>query len=321
MPDPTQPNLDPNFDYEAIAKRLGEENLKQRLTKQTNPVAHQAYQGTTRFSWEQRINMEFLVPWTFKKLGLYKRGYNNFLNIRVVENKVRLANLPDAFHGFRILQMADLHCDLDNKFRGAVIKSIRDLVYDICINTGDFRNRTYDCHLASMAGTREIYQHIHKPCYGVLGNHDFIEKADTLEEMGIRLLLNESVPLEQDGQKLWLAGVDDPHLYRSDDLPRAMQRVPENACVLLLAHSPEIYKEAAAAGISYMFSGHTHGGQICLPGGFIVARHVKIPRKYCRGPWRYKTLKAYTSLGTGASTAPIRFNCPPEVVIHTLLKG
>src|SRR5690606_28331982 len=128
--------------------------------------------------------------------------------------------------GFRILHLADLHTDLDPALPETVIPKLQALKYDLCINTGDFRNRTQDCHRVSMRETARIYAHVSGPKLGVLGNHDFIEKVDSLEAMGIQLLLNENMFIEKDGQRLWFVGVDDPNYYQTHDFARALEGVP-----------------------------------------------------------------------------------------------
>ncbi|MEM9227039.1 MAG: metallophosphoesterase [Verrucomicrobiota bacterium] len=307
--------------FERMAARLGRENLAVRMRKQVALAAYMATQGKGFFSLERRVDIEKWMRRIIKCSGLWSRGHSNYLDIRLEENKVRLVNLPPAFEGYRILHIADLHTDLDPELPAAVIQALEGLEYDICINTGDFRNRTRECHLASIRETRRIYEHVHGPKVGVLGNHDFIEKADSLEQMGIRLLLNENLAIEKNGERLWLVGVDDPDYYQSHDFIRALKGVPADACKLLLAHTPEVYPEAEQMGFAYQFSGHTHGGQICLPGSFPLITHTGAPTAFCSGPWRHGTLQGYTSRGTGGGCVPVRFNCPAEITLHTLTKA
>lgn len=304
---------------DAFAGRLGEAKLRRRLHRQQDHEAGRAWQGKGLFRFEHRIHFPTLVCAVFKCLGLYERGHRNFLNIRVVEHDVALPGLPSAFDGLRVLQVADLHADLDPELPDAVIRALVDVEYDICVNTGDFRNRTRDpFEIGCMEPTRRIYEHIHGPCYGVLGNHDFLQIVPELEAMGIQMLLNESIAIERDGQQIWLSGIDDAHFYHTHDIGRARQNVPEDACALMLSHSPDTYREVAAAGYTWMLSGHTHGGQICLPGGFMLSGHSGAPRDHWRGFWEFETLQGYTSPGTGAGAAPLRFNCPPELTVHRL---
>ena len=85
---------------------------------------------------------------------------------------------------------------------------------------------------------------------------------------------------------------------------------------MLLSHTPEVYHEAAQAGFDLMLSGHTHGGQICLPGGIPVFTASKMPRTFARGSWRYREMVGYTSAGAGTCIADVRLNCPPEVTLQ-----
>lgn len=308
-------------DFQALAQRMGEDNLLRRLKRQQSHIAGKAWQGKGFFRFEHYIKFPKLVSNTFKCLGLYERGRSNYLDIRVKRNIVILPGLPTNFDGLRILQIADLHTDLDQDLPNAIIAKLEGLEYDLCFNTGDFRNRTRDSKTASMVATAKIYAHISEPKYGILGNHDFMEKVPDLEAMGIQMLLNESTVIERSGQQLWLSGIDDAHFYKTHDIKRARATVPEGAFAIMLSHTPETYRHVSAAGYRFMLSGHTHGGQICLPGGHILSGHCDAPRHMWRGPWRFQELQGYTSPGTGAGAAPLRFNCPPELTLHILKCG
>jgi len=86
----------------------------------------------------------------------------------------------------------------------------------------------------------------------------------------------------------------------------------------LLAHSPEVFVEAEKAGFELYFCGHTHGGQVCLPGDFVLINNARSPRKLCKGSWSHGRMSGYTSPGTGCSGLPVRFNCPPTIALHIL---
>jgi predicted MPP superfamily phosphohydrolase len=159
------------------------------------------------------------------------------------------------------------------------------------------------------------------PAYGVIGNHDFIEFVPPLEEAGVRILLNETVVVEWHGARLYLSGVDDPHFYETDSLDKAAESLPASAKAILLSHSPEIYRQAAAADYSLMLCGHTHAGQICLPGGVPILTNARGPRRIKSGPWRHRQMRGYTSPGVGCSGVPVRFFCPPAVTVHTLRRA
>ncbi len=87
---------------------------------------------------------------------------------------------------------------------------------------------------------------------------------------------------------------------------------------ILLSHTPVPYRQASHAGVSLMLSGHTHGGQVCLPGGIPILTDTPTPRAYVRGPWHYQAMAGYTSVGCGASVVDVRLNCLPELTLHHL---
>jgi hypothetical protein len=151
-----------------------------------------------------------------------------------------------------------------------------------------------------------------------LGNHDCIEMLPELEQAGVAMLVNDAQPLRRGKDSLWLVGVDDPHYYRCHDLELALRKRPATAFTVLLAHSPEIFREAASAGIRLYLCGHTHGGQICVPGLGSVFTHSRAPRRTAAGPWREGEMIGFTSRGAGASGLPLRFNCPGEIALLTL---
>jgi predicted MPP superfamily phosphohydrolase len=163
-----------------------------------------------------------------------------------------------------------------------------------------------------------LRRHIRAETYAVLGNHDCIEMVPLLEAGGIRMLLNEHAVVEHGGASIQLAGVDDPHYYETDNLHQALDGVPESAFKILLVHSPEICRKAAFSGVNLYLCGHTHAGQICLPGGRPLLINSKCPRECHSGLWTFEEMTGYTSRGAGTSSVDVRFNCPPEITVHTL---
>jgi len=152
-----------------------------------------------------------------------------------------------------------------------------------------------------------------------LGNHDFIETVPLLEAMGIRVLLNEAVAIQRGDEAIWIAGTDDCHFYQVVDLSKALGGIPPDGFKILMTHSPELLDEAAQAGVNYYLCGHTHGGQICLPGTIPILTNAACPRKYVSGPWKYQKVTGHTSRGTGSAGLAVRFFCPPEITLHTLI--
>jgi hypothetical protein len=195
---------------------------------------------------------------------------------------------------------------------------VRPLEYDLCVLTGDYRTRTFGSFTAALAGLERLRPHIKGTPHAVLGNHDTIRLVPGMEAMGYRLLLNEWTMLSRGGDAIYLSGIDDAHYYRMENFHRAAHDLPRGAVTILLSHTPEVYRQAAHADYSLMLCGHTHGGQICLPGGLPILTDADSPRCFARGAWRYQGMIGYTSVGAGTSIVDIRLNCPPEITLHRL---
>ena len=190
--------------------------------------------------------------------------------------------------------------------------------YDVCVLTGDYRGRTCGPYDTTLAGMARVCAGLKRPIYGVLGNHDTICRVPGLEAMGIRMLLNESDVIERGGQRLYLGGIDDAHFYGMHNIEKAASAIPHDAFSILISHTPEVYRQAAHADFNLLLSGHTHGGQICLPGGIPITLDSVLPRYMGSGAWKYHDMTGYTSVGAGSSVVPVRFNCPPEITLHHL---
>jgi predicted MPP superfamily phosphohydrolase len=309
--------LDP-ADLLSLSERMGQDVVRRRLALEHDHRTLWLHQGEGVFRLERWVDVDTLVRFCLKISGLAKRGYRNFLDIQCVERHWWFARLPPAFDGFRLLQMSDPHADLDEAWADIAIKAIQRTPHDAAVITGDFRNATYLGSPAAVEVMRPILAAMTPPLFGILGNHDFIELVPPLEKMGLRLLLNEVVSLEREGARLWIGGVDDPHFYRTHDLAKVRAAIPEDGFALLLAHSPEVWREAARLKYDFMLAGHTHGGQICLPGGRAVVCPCHVPEAQIYGPWAEGTLQGFTSPGTGSCGVAARFNRPPELTLHIL---
>ena len=301
-----------------LAQRVGRLHLAQRLGIEGEHKKQVVGRGRTWFHLENWSTGSNLIRNILRLSGLYRRGQRNVMDFEIRHNTLTLPRLPAAFDGLTLLHLSDLHLDVHPGFPAALATRLRGLDYDLCVLTGDYRFLTHGPIEAALDGLRHVCEAIHTPLYGVLGNHDSIRMLPAIEAMGIRLLMNEAVVLKREDDELWLAGIDDPHYYRADNLEKASDDIPLDATSLLLAHSPEIYRNAAHAGFDAMLCGHTHGGQICLPGGRPLYCNAAAPHRVCRGPWRHHRMQGYTSRGTGSSVVDARFNCRPEITLHRL---
>lgn len=303
---------------EALLNRVGEYHLKLRLGIERDHQAKVFGQGLNFFHIENWYSVHGLIRLALRLSLLHGRGRRNARAIRVETNRVVMPGLPDAFDGFTVMQLSDLHLDMAPDLTHALIEAVRSARYDICVMTGDYRARTYGPCDDTVTRLERLRLHLNGAVYAVLGNHDSIRLLPALERMGVRVLLNESLMLERGGEHIWLAGIDDPHYFRADNLEKAAAAIADDGVSVLLSHSPEVFRHAAHAGFDLMLSGHTHGGQICLPGGTPLMCNARCPRSLCRGAWRHHGMQGYTSRGSGASVVDVRLNCPPEITLHSL---
>lgn len=301
-----------------LEKRIGRVHLQQRLGIEADHATQIFGRGRTFFHIENWYSIHALIRLTLRGLGLYRRGLHNAAALQIRHNDVVIPHLPEAFEGFTLLQLSDLHLDMDDGYPDALIERLGQVRYDACVMTGDFRAKTYGDFDAAIAALAKVRPHLRGPVYTILGNHDSIRMVPGIEALGITALLNEAVVLEREGARIHLAGIDDPHYYQVDNFDKAAANIPPEEVAILLSHSPETYRLAAHASFDLMLSGHTHGGQICLPGGIPLITNADCPRRFCRGAWRYHAMQGYTSAGSGASVVGVRFNCPPEITLHHL---
>lgn len=295
---------------------------EKRLAIERQDRKHAVRRG--RFWWLRWENLSFMEPVlaaSLKLCGQYKRGFDNVLNVTLTRQELPLKRLPEAFDGFRMLWISDLHFDGIDGLMENVLDRVENVQRDIVVLGGDF---CFDHHMTDLAARRT--EHLartlskHSPVYAIFGNHDYTPLAEVLGGCGVTLLLNENTAIERNGQALQLIGVDDCHYFKAHDLELAMQGLDKDDCKILLSHSPELYAQAAERGIDLCLSGHTHGGQICLPGGRAVVYSAATPRKCIRGLWTHHDMTGYTSGGAGASGVPVRFNCPGEINLFVLCK-
>lgn len=304
----------------SLEQRCGRLHVRQRLGVEKDHEAQVFGQGLNFFHIENSALSALAIEYTLKITGLFRRGCRNAERVEVKINPVKAKALPQAFDGFSILQLSDLHCDMSEPAMRRVADLLPTLSYDVCVLTGDFRGATFGPFQAALGILTELSATMRGPVYGVLGNHDSIRMVPSLEKMNIRILMNESVLIRRGDQSIHIAGIDDAHFYRADNLEKATALIPLDAFSILLSHTPEIYRQAAHAGFDLLLSGHTHGGQICLPGGIPITLDSALPRRLGAGAWKHHNMDGYTSVGAGSSVVPVRFNCPPEITLHRLEK-
>ncbi len=304
--------------YELLEKRLGRLHARLRLGIENDHEAQVFGQGINYFHIGNLRLSPLMIRNCLKLTGLYGRGCRNAAQIEVRHNHIRLPKIPKAFDGFVILHLSDLHVDMNQGAMEHLRGILQEIKYDLCVLTGDYRGKTFGPYEETLLGMARVCAELRKPLYGVLGDHDTIRMTPGLEEIGIRMLLNECETIERNNQCIYLAGIDDAHFYRADNIEKAASEIPRDEFSILLSHTPEIYRQAAYADFNLLLSGHTHGGQICLPGRIPLTLDSVLPRHMGSGAWKYNDMIGYTSVGAGSSVVPARFNCPPEITLHHL---
>ena len=247
---------------------------------------------------------------------------------KVVRKEIALRRWPERMAGFTIALLSDFHYDpyfSVHPLRAAV-GIVNDLRPDLIVLTGDFASvPLIGNHLT---GARHV-----EPCaqmvgqmrapYGlsaVLGNHDMdtdpSRVTTALRQNGIRVLRNQSLPVEKEGSRFWLAGIDDL-LGRTADLSATLHGIPSDEATVLLAHEPDYADYVASHPVDLQLSGHSHGGQIRIP----LLPPLYLPvlgRKYIWGKYQIRDLTLYTNPGLGTIAIPVRLNCAPEITLLTL---
>jgi predicted MPP superfamily phosphohydrolase len=301
-----------------LERRLGRLHARQRLGIEADHEAQIFGQGINFFHIENLYSVHSAIRIALKLTGLYWRGVRNTERIQVKHNDIAFKTLPSRFDGFTVLHISDLHVDMNEGAMRRLAELLPGMDYDVCVLTGDYRGATFGPFDAALEGLARVRARLKGPVYGVLGNHDTIRMVPGLEDMGIRMLLNECETVSRGEQRIYLAGIDDAHFYRVDNIEKAASDIPHDAFSILLSHTPEIYRQAAHAGFDLLLSGHTHGGQICLPGSVPITLDSVLPRHMGAGGWTYHDMAGYTSVGVGSSIVAVRINCLPEITLHRL---
>ena len=281
-------------------------------------VENQDQDQTKKVQWRWSI-LDFLL-----RVSLIRSaGLKNTLDLQLENVELVFKHLPKGFDEVRFLFITDLHFDGMKPLADKVLSIVSNIDYDYCILGGDYiydRNTDSNLVYSQIKQIAELLKSKSR-VFGILGNYDLYRIAELLESYGVEMLINEGIYLERKGDMIYLAGVDDPSHYKADDFVLTDGNSWDGAFKIMLCHSPAKYKESAAAGYSLYLTGDTHGGQICLPGGFVIFCGPTANRKMARGKWCYDGMIGYTSRGVGTSRIKVRYYCPPEITVITLRNG
>jgi predicted MPP superfamily phosphohydrolase len=255
-------------------------------------------------------------------VGIRARGRRNVLDVRLVTLSLSFPDLPPAFDGYRILQLSDTHLDCLPDLVPVASRLLAGVQVDLLALTGDVQGHHCSPIDASTLPLSQLLEgvRVNDRRLAVLGNHDPADMAGALERLGFEVLINRSVTLTRRDQHIVVTGLDDVHRFFTPDALRALTETSEGFRIALV-HSAEVADHAAAAKYALYLSGHTHGGQICLPGGRPIVTRLRRCRHAGVGKWSEGNMIGYTSCGLGVGEVPLRFNCRGEVTVITLRRS
>ncbi|MEM7028813.1 MAG: metallophosphoesterase [Chloroflexota bacterium] len=252
--------------------------------------------------------------------------YANHIEPQWVEVKhirLLLAQLPESFAQYRVVQISDLHMDysLNAERLRPIVAMINAQKPDMVTITGDFAN-----NIARFKQAIPVFKQLKAKdgVFGVLGNHDHWgdfapQVREILRESGVQELRNQVVTIQREEAQLHIAGVDDI-LKGEPDLDRVVNQLPASGAAILLAHEPDYADLSATTGrFALQLSGHTHGGQVSVP----LYGPPKVPKmgeKYPVGLYQIGSMQLYTNRGLGVlPSTRVRFNARPEITVFTLM--
>lgn len=251
----------------------------------------------------------------------FKRAAARALILELTELTVSLPDLPADFDGYRILHLTDLHLDNIEGTAAVTAERVAEVESDLCVITGDIRDNIHAPVLPLIERLGHVVSSVRASdgVLSVLGNHDSAAMVSPMESLGVRVLLNETVSLSRGSDVMHITGLDDVHRFHTEAAHAALDAAPDGFCIALV-HSPGAVDQAARRHRLYL-TGHTHGGQICLPSRRPIATGLKKCSESDSGVWRQGNMVGYTSRGIGTSVLPFRMYCPGEIALVTLRRG
>jgi len=243
-------------------------------------------------------------------------------NYLISETDIFIRDLPQAFEGFRITQLTDIHHSRIlgiNEVR-RVITLAQQTKPDMFVLTGDY-STSYRRYIEPCA---EALSLLNAPegVWAVLGNHDHYTDAElttrALQRNHIAVLNNDHTTVQRGSDAIQLSGIDD-WTWNATDWVKAFSGLKTNLPTILLSHQPTVLDFEQTKNVSLILSGHTHGGQLNFPLLGAPARLFTKDLRYARGLFRRGETQLYVSTGTGVIGLPLRFGVRPEIAVLRLV--
>ncbi len=254
--------------------------------------------------------------------------------IDITHQQMRLPHLASAFHGYRLVQISDLHADqafMTTQRLVDIVRAVNQLQADLIVITGDFVTNYLPGLEDSLAKLGQL--HARDGVLGVLGNHDHPAGEEWIRgclRLGhVQELSNKVQTIQRGEQMLHIIGMDDlwptnegtpaPVASHRPLLSQLTSSIPEQGAAILLVHEPDFADIAASnQRIDLQLSGHSHGGQVCIPFHGPVFT-PPLSHKYPSGLYHIENMQLYTNRGLGVLDKPVRFDCRPEIAVMDLM--
>lgn len=297
-------------------ERLGHANYERRISKESKVNPSSPYSLLKFAKTAVRVGAIIIESIALTLCGKYGRARAECKKVRTTHHDFKVGNTGKSIS---LLHLSDLHIHTDFNLVYAWLKAVESLEYDLVVVTGDFVNAfqllsedQYEC-------IRKLTDALSAPIYAVLGNHDCIYSVPALEELGMRILLNESETVRVKNAQINISGSDDSHYFKSNDFELISKRKSaETDLSIFLTHAPKYLNTIAKDGYDLCLAGHTHGGQIRTKSLKPLLKNGNYAPNTIFGEWEIEGMKGYTSVGMGTGFPRFRLNCTPEIALHRI---
>ena len=251
---------------------------------------------------------------------LNPNGHHDWVEVNQID--LTLPRLPISFHGYRVIQLSDLHIGtwLTLEKLEEAVEIVNRHQPDLVAITGDFVSYYPEQYITDISSILSSID-ARDGTLAVLGNHDHWTDASMirthLDRVGIPVLNNRAHSTQRGIDRMHIAGVDD-HYVNKARLDLVLEQLPPDGFSILMAHEPDFAEISAKTGVfDLQISGHSHGGQISLP--LIGPPYLpNYGRKYPAGLYQVEGMYLYTNRGLGTAEIQVRLNCPPEITVFCL---
>ena len=241
----------------------------------------------------------------------------------LVDVDVTIKDLPFEFHNYRIVNLTDIHLGqwISPEYLSGVVDYVNSINPDMITLTGDYISYILEGYEDALLDSFKRLK-AKDGKFAVLGNHDHWADAEKIREIlkdsDIVDLSNDVYTLEKNGETLNISGVDSCTVG-ADNIDEVLEKLPDDGASILLAHEPDFAKISSETNrFDLQMSGHSHGGQLVIPGVKTTPFRCSYSIKYPVGMYKVKNMVQYTSKGLGTNSFWLRINCKPEITLFYL---